>query len=190
MKQFKDIELHELGNQIMIGGILLQGNEQSLAVYFPESDLKTPEIVSMSHDDWKVLLFQLDTLETKLYPNNPTSKVVVRKSQRLIEQGVSWKVFKRDNYTCRYCANNDTPLTVDHLVLWENMGQSVEDNLLTACRKCNKTRGNMEFEDWVVSSYYTQHIQKFLDPNTAHMYNMSIWNKAKTLPVRVTNRNR
>lgn len=174
----------------MIGGILLQGNGQSLAVYFPESDLISPEIVSMSHDDWKTLLFQLDTLETKLYPNNPTSKVVVRKSQRLIEQGVSWKVFKRDNYTCRYCANNDTPLTVDHLVLWENMGQSVEDNLIAACRKCNKTRGNTEFEDWIKTDYYNSKLKNFQYPAAAHKHNMDIWNRAKMLPLRTANRNR
>jgi 5-methylcytosine-specific restriction endonuclease McrA len=35
-----------------------------------------------------------------------------------------------------------------------NMGASVEDNLITACRKCNKTRGNMLYEDWLNSDYY------------------------------------
>lgn len=190
MKKLQDIDLYELGNQIMIGGVILQGNGQTLALYFPESDLDNPEIVEMTHEDWKTLLFQLDTLETKLYPNNPNAKVIVRKSQRLIESGVSWKVFKRDNYTCRYCADNDTPLTVDHLVLWEDMGQSVEDNLITACRKCNKTRGNMDFEDWIETDFYKKRIQNFPDPIAAHAYNLSIWGKAKVLPLRTTKRNR
>lgn len=46
------------------------------------------------------------------------------------------------------------PLTVDHLVLWEEGGPSIPTNLVAADRRCNKTRGNMRYEDWLNSSYY------------------------------------
>ena len=62
---------------------------------------------------------------TKLY------KAVIRKCQRNIEQGVSWNVFRRDGYACRYCGNKEVPLTVDHLVLWEESGPSTEANLVS-----------------------------------------------------------
>jgi len=87
-------------------------------------------------------------------------KAVVRKCQRNIDQVVSWNVFGRDNFACRYCGRshddngNRVPLTVDHLVLWENGGPSTESNLASSCKKCNKTRGNTEYADWLNHHYY------------------------------------
>jgi len=190
MLKLNDIELYELGNQIQIAGMILQGNNKTLAVMFPEADLKVPELVEMDNEDWKTLFLQLDTLETKLFPNNPNSKIVVRKSQRNIEQGVSWRVFKRDNYICRYCSADDVPLTVDHVVLWEDMGQTMEDNLISACRKCNKTRGNMKYLDWLNSDYYQNKIKNFSDPVYQHHLNVIAWEKASKLPLRQALRSR
>ena len=194
MLKLNDIELYELGNQIQIAGMILQGNSKTLAVMFPEADLDVPELVEMDNEDWKTLFLQLDTLETKLFPNNPNSKIIVRKSQRNIEQGVSWRVFKRDNYKCRYCATDDVPLTVDHVVLWEDMGQTMEDNLISACRKCNKTRGNMKFLDWLNSDYYNKvmtnvHYTRGLF-SVRHKLNLDAWEKANKLPLREALRSR
>lgn len=190
--KLQDVDIHQFGNQIEIAGMIVQGSEKTLAIYFPKADVKNPDLVEMSEDDWKQLLLQMDTLETKLFPNKPAmAKVIVRKSQRNIEQGISWNVYRRDMYTCRYCAANDVPLTVDHLVLWEDMGQSLEDNLLSACRKCNKTRGNTHFEDWIKTEYYKNKLKNFGSlEKDAHQYNLSIWNKAQKLPLRQTQRSR
>ncbi len=191
MLKLNDIELYELGNQIQIAGMILQGNGQTLAVMFPEADLNTPNLVEMKSEDWKTLFLQLDTLETKLFPNNPNSKIVVRKSQRNIEQGVSWAVFKRDEYRCRYCAADNVPLTVDHIVLWENMGQTMEDNLNSACRKCNKTRGNMDYMVWLESSYYKEKMKNWGErQDKMHNLNLQFWDLASALPIREQKRNR
>ena len=45
-------------------------------------------------------------------------------------------------------------MTVDHIVLWSEGGQSVPDNLITSCAKCNHTRGKMPYNDWLSSAYY------------------------------------
>jgi 5-methylcytosine-specific restriction endonuclease McrA len=95
---------------------------------------------------------RVDTMETEILQKDPTGKVVkviVRKSQRAIDSFVAWKVFKRDLYTCRYCGLSGTPLTVDHVVLWEEGGPTIEENLITACKKCNKDRGNTRFPEWM-----------------------------------------
>ena len=65
-----------------------------------------------------------------------------------------WEVFRRDNYTCRYCGNKQVPMTVDHVVLWEEGGPSIVKNLICSCKKCNNTRGNMQYEDWLESDGY------------------------------------
>jgi 5-methylcytosine-specific restriction endonuclease McrA len=54
------------------------------------------------------------------------------------------KVFERDNFTCRYCGSDDYPrgwLVVDHVIPAPD-GPTVEENLVTACRPCNKRKGD------------------------------------------------
>lgn len=49
-------------------------------------------MLNLAAEDWKTLLMQLDTLETKMFPNDRSglAKVVIRKSQIQIEQGIYW----------------------------------------------------------------------------------------------------
>lgn len=50
-------------------------------------------------------------------------------------------VFERDNFTCRYCGVTDHPrgwLVAEHV---EPDGSSDLENLVTACRSCNKRKG-------------------------------------------------
>lgn len=49
------------------------------------------------------------------------------------------KVFERDNYTCQYCGRKgtDADLQLDHLEPFSRGGTNDEDNLITACGKCN-----------------------------------------------------
>ena len=115
-------------------------------------------------------------------------KAVLRKSQRNIEQGISWQVFRRDKFTCRYCGKDDVPMTVDHIVRWENLGDSVPDNLTCACRKCNKTRGGMEYPDWLDSDYYKK-VSKNLTAEQL-LENERTWVKAQRVPLRKRQRSR
>jgi hypothetical protein len=119
--------------------------------------LDAVHVLNMSPEEWQALLRQTDLMETEVLAkakDGSLYKAVARKSQRQIDQGVSWRVFKRDGYACRYCASDDVPLTVDHLVLWEDGGPSTEANLVSACRKCNKTRGNTGYEEWLRHPHY------------------------------------
>ena len=117
------------------------------------------QVICMNAEEWAQLLRQTDLLETEVLvksSDGTVAKAIIRKSARQIDQGTSWKVFKRDQYKCRYCGADDVPLTVDHLVLWENEGPSTENNLVSACRKCNKVRGNMSYADWLKHPRYRQ----------------------------------
>ena len=48
-------------------------------------------------------------------------------------------VFKRDNYTCRYCGASgpEVQLHADHVYPESKGGETTIDNLVTACKKCN-----------------------------------------------------
>ena len=55
------------------------------------------------------------------------------------------------------------PLTVDHLVCWEEGGPSIEANLVSSCKKCNKIRGNTPFEAWLRHPVYRKVSQGLTD---------------------------
>jgi 5-methylcytosine-specific restriction endonuclease McrA len=111
----------------------------------------------MDSEEWKTFLRQTDLMETEVLAraaDQSIVKAILRKSTRAVDQTINWNCFRRDNYTCRYCGNNKIALTVDHLVRWEEGGPSTEANMLSACRKCNKVRGDKSYADWLRDPYY------------------------------------
>lgn len=155
-----DVNLLDFGNSIGLTGNIWTGNDGvSYITLFPDfemEELGELQAIVMDSEDWKKLIRQTDLLETQIlqHDEGKLKKVTVRKSARLIDNRMQWSVFKRDNYTCRYCGKDGIPLSVDHIDLWEDGGATVEENLLTACRKCNKVRGNTEYQAWLQSPKY------------------------------------
>lgn len=159
------LNLHDLGNTIQIAGVIYADEEVAFICMLPneEIDGKQLRVLELSQEDWKKVVYQTDMLETEVLTqasDGKLAKVIIRKSTRQIEQNTSWEVFRRDNYTCRYCGRNDVPLTVDHLILWEEGGPSIPENLVACCRRCNKARGNMQYPDWLASEDYRRLSQK------------------------------
>jgi 5-methylcytosine-specific restriction endonuclease McrA len=50
-------------------------------------------------------------------------------------------IFKRDQFCCQYCGKT-RDLTLDHVVPKARGGKSAWTNLVTACKRCNTTKGN------------------------------------------------
>ena len=163
-KQISDLNILSVGTTIQLSGAVYSDAGQTFLVMFPdEHDAVAKPLVAlnMNQADWLAFLQQTDHLDVEMLAPDTDGKLVkaiVRKSQRQIDQGVSWTVYKRDGFRCSYCGieggDGGAALTVDHLVLWEHGGPSTPDNLLAACRRCNKTRGNMLYADWLRSDYY------------------------------------
>lgn len=179
-----DLDLLAVGHSIQLAGALYADGEQVFLVPLPgelteeqqaclseasdhmrrkfnsPSDDTVLPILDMDLADWTRFIRQTDLLETEIMAhadengNRKLAKAIIRKSQRQISQGVSWAVYKRDGYRCRYCGAEGIPMTVDHLVLWEEGGPSIEANLVAACRKCNKVRGDTPYEEWLKHPYY------------------------------------
>jgi 5-methylcytosine-specific restriction endonuclease McrA len=98
----------------------------------------------------------LETVILEKAADGTLAKAIMRKSQRQIDNQVQWRVFRRDKYACRYCGNDACPLTVDHLVTWEDGGPSIEANLLTSCRKCNMIRDTTPYDQWLQHPRYRE----------------------------------
>ena len=192
LMKLKDIDIHSIGNTIQLTGAVFQGEGQlflcmlpanrgeiysgSVPGEYPEfSDTETDEsfdvaVLDMDTEDWKTFIRQTDLLEVEVLAEAADGKLVkaiLRKTARQISQQVSWNVFRRDGYKCRYCGRHDVPLTADHLVVWEEGGPSTEENLVAACKKCNKKRGNTQYDQWLKSSRYEKTSMN-LDPAVRH----------------------
>jgi len=51
-------------------------------------------------------------------------------------------IFMRDGFTCQYCGRKEPALTIDHVIPRSKGGGESWDNLVTACRACNNTKGD------------------------------------------------
>ena len=164
MTTFSDAELREVGHTIALGGAvylseskvylcLLPGDAAAFAHVPPAQHA----VLAMTTPEWEAFFRATDLLETPVWSktaDGSLAKIIARKSQRQIDQDVAWRVFRRDQYQCRYCGRNDVALTVDHLVCWEDGGPTSVDNLVAACRRCNHTRGRLAYGEWLRSKAY------------------------------------
>lgn len=176
-----DLDIHAIGNTIQLAGAIYADGDRVYLVPLPgeltegqrewlrvvldsrphRNEATAPiTVLDMDSDEWQRFLRQTDLLEVEVLAhaeekgNKGPVKAILRKTARNISQGVSWQVYRRDGYRCRYCGADDVPLTVDHVVLWEHGGPSIPENLVTACRKCNKVRGNTPYAEWLRHPYY------------------------------------
>jgi hypothetical protein len=158
MPKLCDINLYAIGNTIQLAGAIYSGDGKAYLCFLPDEQTDLPmEPLEMDSEDWKVFLRQTDLMELEILAqakDGSLAKAIIRKSQRAVDPIINWNCFRRDNYSCRYCGTNKAPLTVDHLVRWEEGGPSIEANMLSSCRKCNKVRGDKLYGDWLLDPYY------------------------------------
>lgn len=172
MDEIRNIKKLDFGNNIRITGLVMSHKDGKVFNILTPSntiadlDYSSLEILDLNGEEWSELIRQLDILETEGIRGD--EKVILRKSQQIVDNNVYWTVFRRDNYSCRYCAKNDVPLTYDHVVTWEKGGPTTVENGVTACRKCNKKRGNLDFGSWLEHSYYIER-SKYLSERVLKM---------------------
>lgn len=78
----------------------------------------------------------------------------IRRMESLRPDPQTWReirarIFERDNYTCRYCGTRGGNLECDHVVPVSRGGPNNDHNLVTACRPCNREKGNRLVEEWL-----------------------------------------
>jgi len=57
------------------------------------------------------------------------------------------EIFRRDNYTCQYCGQQTTKLTIDHVVPKHLGGMHIWTNVVAACPNCNHRKGGRHLKD-------------------------------------------
>ena len=57
-----------------------------------------------------------------------------------------FNVFLRDGFKCQYCHSKES-LTFDHIVAKSRGGKTSWENVITACSKCNTSKGNKTLKE-------------------------------------------
>lgn len=189
----EQLNLLDLGNTIQVSGVIYADDEVVYLCMMPEEPIgdRVLRVLDLSQEDWKKVIRQTDLIETEVLENAPDkslAKIIVRKSTRQIEQGVSWAVYRRDGFKCRYCGADDVPLTVDHVVPWEAGGPSTEENLVASCRKCNKTKGKLTLPEWMRHPRYRK-VSQQLTPEVRQQ-NEELLGALDSIPLRTHSRGR
>jgi 5-methylcytosine-specific restriction endonuclease McrA len=67
---------------------------------------------------------------------------------RAIQRKISRRaLFARDGWRCVYCNTTSGRLTLDHVIPRSKGGESVWENVVTACAPCNLRKGNRTLEE-------------------------------------------
>lgn len=62
-------------------------------------------------------------------------------------EAIRRQVFERDGHACVYCGGDDR-IACDHILPLSKGGLSTLDNLATACRPCNSSKGDRLVSEW------------------------------------------
>lgn len=140
-----EIPTKELGDTWTLDGVVYSDGWQSVFMRLPfaaDPDDLEMQVTTPSEEEWLAFLKQTDD------PVTPVGKAFVRKASRQIDQGIVWRCYKRDSYTCVYCGTKDGPFTYDHYLAQKFGGQTTMENGRTSCRKCNKIKGHQTIAEW------------------------------------------
>lgn len=142
------IYYENIGHLIKISGLVLEGMNKCIIVLTPNTSFPTiPPLLTMRRptwEEWDAIIKASD--DPKYFEMDGHSiKAVHRKVRMQISGAVQQKVWVRDNFECQFCHRRmgDVQLTVDHWTPLELGGSNTPDNYITACRACNKKKGNI-----------------------------------------------
>ena len=164
-KRFYQMELSgrpmlygDIGSAVKIQGLIIGGSGLTAALFLPGQEEKIQAWQELSSEEWSEFIRRSDDPEVLV------EKIFLRKLRFEISGAVQQKVWAADNFECKYCFKKMGPiqLTVDHFYPLETGGKNEPSNYLSACRACNKKKGNLAPEVWCT--------QMNLDFNATEVY--------------------
>lgn len=110
---------------------------------------------------------------------------VLKIVKRTHRKGIAFSkknILRRDNYTCQYCGESNSSLTVDHIMPKSRGGKTTWTNVVVACKPCNLKKGNYtltELNMRLPIKPYKPDFQShpFTIPSGPNTYHMESWRK-------------
>lgn len=150
----RPIWIDDAGNLLHISGLMLQGMGATIVMYMPNANPVYQ--VAEFHptlDQWCAFLAASD--DPKIFEEDETGRIkaIHRKVQRAISGAVQQKIWHRDGWQCMYCGKSvpQIQVTVDHFVPLELGGEDNPGNYISACRQCQKAKGNRKPQEYCQS---------------------------------------
>lgn len=82
-------------------------------------------------------------------PKPPRPKRLRPRKSGELSDALRYEIFKRDDWTCAYCGTRDIrKATIDHIKPIALGGDDDPENLTTACKSCNSSKGAKTLEEW------------------------------------------
>jgi hypothetical protein len=139
----------DIGSILKIRGIVVAGEATSAILMLPDIsgfDLNNIPAYTLTLEEWSDFIHRSDDPEILIGP----SKIFQRKLRYEISGAVQQKVWSADSFTCVYCHRRmgEVQLSVDHFIPLENGGKNDPSNYVSACRKCNKSKGGNDPIVW------------------------------------------
>lgn len=144
----------DVGSNLRINGLVVGGAGCSAILLLPGlkadfvSRVVNP-ILELTEEEWSEFIRRSDDPEVLI----GMPKVFHRKMRYAISGAVQQKIWAADGFMCVYCGAKmgDTMLTMDHFEPLELGGKNDSSNLVSACRSCNKKKGNQVPEAWMAN---------------------------------------
>jgi hypothetical protein len=139
----------DIGSALRIEGLVVGGPGTQIVLMLPgESPEKLRAekltdgigILTLSAEEWSEFLRRSDDPQVLVGP----AKAFHRKIRYAISGAVQQAVWAADDFHCVYCGTRmgKQLLAIDHFVPLELGGKNDSSNYLTACKPCNKDKGN------------------------------------------------
>ncbi len=139
--------IYKIGNTHQLAGLIFSGMGVFHEIMFPGHRLTDQYFVDHpSVELWAEILKRSDD---PVYLEGG-KKPWQRKAERIISGMVQQQVWARDGFMCAYCGieMGKSLITIDHFVPLELGGANDTTNYISACKPCNKDKGDMDPEKW------------------------------------------
>ena len=78
--------------------------------------------------------------------------LLIELTPKLAKRRYRESIYEAWNHCCGYC--NEPATSLDHIVPKFKSGSSHRNNLIPACRSCNKNKASLKMEDWYLSQNF------------------------------------
>jgi len=141
----RPIWFDDAGNLLLISGFILQGMDATVVMYMPNANpVYQAATATPTLEQWCAFLARSDDPLIFEQDETGTIKAIHRKVQRAISGAIQQRIWHRDGWQCMYCGKRvpDIQITVDHFHPLELGGADEASNYISACRQCQKAKGN------------------------------------------------
>lgn len=125
----------------------------------PDNEAILARYMGVSTRKWRSLRSQLIRLgkisvQGGCLLNGRALEVIFEAEKEQIRRSKEWPslriaIFERDGFRCTYCGDAESDLECDHIYPVHLGGDNDPENLTTACRSCNRSKGGKTVAEWL-----------------------------------------